>query len=121
MFRAHSAIKPCQAPPWFSLPEDLEEMTLLVDVSTDLHDVREAHMRFRRQSEEDPNELSALQSGMPSMRKFVKPTDWEKIRNRATTFAEESLHNPALAPKAVKKLALRMPEDPTKFVTGTPC
>lgn len=95
-------------------------MTLLVDVSTDLHDVQEAHMRFRRQSEEDPNELSALQSGMPSMRKFVKPTDWEKIRNRATTFAEESLQNPSLAPKAVKKLALRMPEDPTKFVTGMP-
>lgn len=50
--------------------KDLEEMTLLVDVSTDLHDVQEAHMRFRRQSDE-PDELSALQSGMPSMRKFV--------------------------------------------------
>ena len=55
---------------WGFRPKDLEEMTLLVDVSSDLHDVQEAHMRFRRQSDE-PDELAALQSGMPSMQKFV--------------------------------------------------
>eukprot|EP00435_Cladocopium_sp_Y103_P043208 s764_g12.t1 len=71
---------------------------------------------FRRQSDE-PDELSALQSGMPSMRKFVKPTDWEKIRSRVSSFAEECQQNPAIAPKAVRKLALRMPEHPTKFVS----
>lgn len=98
-------------------PPDLEEMTLLVDVSTDLHDVQEAHMRFRRQSDE-PDELSALQSGMPSMRKFVKPTDWEKLRSRVSSFAEEYVQNPSIAPKAIKKLALRMlGERPTKFVS----
>ena len=43
---------------WGFRPKDLEEMTLLVDVSSDLHDVQEAHMRFRRQSDE-PDELLA--------------------------------------------------------------
>ena len=47
----------------------------------------------------------------------VKPTDWEKIRSRVGQFAEEALQNPSLAPKSIKKLALRMPERPTRFVT----
>lgn len=47
----------------------------------------------------------------------VKPTDWEKIRSRVSSFVEEYVQNPSIAPKAIKKLALRMPERPTKFVT----
>ena len=34
---------------------------------------------------------SALQSSMPSLRKLVRPTDWEKIRSRVVRFAETDL------------------------------
>ena len=66
---------------------ELKEMTLLVDVDSELQDVTEAHVRFQR--DEPPSDLpAALQSTMPSLRKLVKPTDWEKVRSKAMRFTE---------------------------------
>lgn len=66
---------------------ELKEMTLLLDVDSELLDVLEVHLGFQR--DERPNDLpSALQSTMPSLRKLVKPTDWEKIRSAALKFTE---------------------------------
>ena len=66
-----------------------KEMFLLVDVKSELHDVHQVELNFRRQeafsSSEDP---SGLQSGMPSLRKLVKPMDWEKVRSTVTSFAK---------------------------------
>ena len=87
---------------------DLEEMTLLVNVGTDLQDVLEAHVRFDRR-EEVFDAPSALQSSMPSLRKLVKPTDWEKVRSKVLRFADRATHDPAVPPKVMKKLAVLLP------------
>ena len=87
---------------------DLEEMTLLVSVGTELQDVLEAHVRFERH-EEVGDIPSALQSSMPSLRKLVKPTDWENIRSEVLHFAARAADDPATPPKVLEKLAVQLP------------
>ena len=87
---------------------DLEEMTLLVSVGTELQDVLEAHVRFERR-EEVGDSPSALQSSMPSLRKLVKPTDWENIRSEVLWFAERAMDDPTTPPKVMNKLAVQLP------------
>ena len=87
---------------------DLEEMTLLVSVGTELQDVLEAHVRFERR-EEVGDIPSALQSSMPSLRKLVKPTDWENIRSEVLHFAARAADDPAIPAKVMKKLAVQLP------------
>ena len=87
---------------------DLEEMTLLVSVGTELQDVLEAHVRFERR-EEVGDVPSALQSSMPSLRKLVKPTDWENIRSEVLHFAARAADDPATPPEVMKKLAVQLP------------
>lgn len=44
-----------------------------------------------RNSCEEPYDLpSALRSSMPSLRRLVKPTDWEQVRSKVARFAEKS-------------------------------
>lgn len=87
---------------------ELQEMTLLVDVNTELQDVQEAHLRFLR-CDEPADLASALQSSMPSLRKLVKPTEWERVRSSATRFAESALRNPSIQPKVMKKMTIQLP------------
>ena len=88
---------------------ELEEITLLLDVGTDFHDVDEAHVRFQRQ--EHPEDLaSALQSSMPSLRKLVKPTEWEKLRSKAVNFAVRAADDPDIAPKEIRRMSLQLPD-----------
>ncbi|CAK9058246.1 Uncharacterized protein SCF082_LOCUS31087 [Durusdinium trenchii] len=87
---------------------ELKEMTLLVDVDSELQDVTEAHVRFQR--DEPPSDLpAALQSTMPSLRKLVKPTDWEKVRSKAMRFTERSLLDPTIQSRVLKQMTLRLP------------
>ncbi|CAK9099796.1 Reverse transcriptase domain-containing protein [Durusdinium trenchii] len=75
---------------------ELCEMTLLINAETEPQDVEEAHLRYRR--DEEPADIAtALQSGMPSLRKMVKPTDWEKMRSSVVRFAERASHDPMLS------------------------
>ena len=91
-----------------SIPE-LQEMTLLVDADTQLLDVQEAHLKFSRDTE--PDDLaSALQSSMPSLRKLVRPTDWDKVQYKVARFAAQAASNPAIQPKALKETILQLPD-----------
>ena len=87
---------------------ELQEMTLLVDVETELQDVQEAHLRFRRleESEEQP---SAIQSSMPSLRKLLEPTEWPAVQMSVMRFANHAELDPQLQPKPLKRLALKFP------------
>lgn len=38
---------------------------------------------------------TALHSSMPSLRKLVKPTDWERVRSRVVRFAEKAWRDPS--------------------------
>eukprot|EP00913_Durusdinium_trenchii_P011796 g11078.t1 len=58
----------------------------------------------------EPYDLpSALRSSMPSLRRLVKPTDWEQVRSKVARFAEKSSQDPDLSPKKIHSLAVQLP------------
>ncbi|CAK9001165.1 Uncharacterized protein SCF082_LOCUS6813 [Durusdinium trenchii] len=88
---------------------ELQDMFLLVDVASKHHDVEQVELNFQRQEPQDSQDLaSALHSGMPSLRKLVKPTDWETIRVRVARFAEKSFRHPEMQ-KAIKGMTVKLP------------
>ena len=46
---------------------------------------------------------------MPSLRKLVKPTDWETIRSEVLAFAARAMDDPAIPAKVMKNLAVQLP------------
>ena len=54
--------------------DDLLEIALLVSDATGFLDICEVHLSFRRQSE-----VSNIESGMPTLRRFIRPSDWDRI------------------------------------------
>ena len=59
---------------------ELQEMTLLVDASTPLLDVEQAHLSFVRRGDE-------FDCSMPSLRRIVRSTDWGTVRSDLREFA----------------------------------
>ena len=59
---------------------ELQEMTWLVDASTPLLDVEQAHLSFIRRGDE-------FDCSMPSLRRIVRPTDWGTVRSDLREFA----------------------------------
>ena len=95
---------------WQPLPE-LSGMMLLVDGSSPLLDIEQAHLSFERRAGDEEAE-----SSMPSLRKFCRPTDWESIRRKLDRFVQCTLQNEKEHSAHLKKICLRMPDDPRKFV-----
>lgn len=54
--------------------DDLREFALLVSNETNLFDIKEVHMNFKRQSL-----VQDFDSGMPTLRRFIRPTDWHRV------------------------------------------
>ncbi|CAK9018638.1 unnamed protein product [Durusdinium trenchii] len=71
---------------------ELQEMFLLVDVTTELQDIQQAQLNFLRDMS---SETSSLHSSMPSLRKLVKPTDWEQVRSSVARFARKAQRSEA--------------------------
>ena len=91
---------------------ELQQMTLLVDVDTELHDVQKAHLNFARpdeQAEQTADPPSALQSNMPCLRKLVKPTDWEKVRSSIARYVDNALQDRTIPPQTLSKMTVKLP------------
>eukprot|EP00438_Fugacium_kawagutii_P022533 Skav206043 [mRNA] locus=scaffold587:38808:39962:- [translate_table: standard] len=54
--------------------DELLEVALLVSNETSLFDIKEVHLRFKRSTS-----VPALNSGMPTLKRFIRPTDWGRI------------------------------------------
>ncbi|CAE7859918.1 unnamed protein product [Symbiodinium necroappetens] len=54
--------------------DELAEMTLLVNASTELLDIEEVHLRYVRRTDD-----SKVQMGMPTLKRFARPLDWAGI------------------------------------------
>ncbi|CAE7823072.1 unnamed protein product [Symbiodinium sp. CCMP2456] len=54
--------------------DELAEITLLVNASTALMDIEEAHLRFVRKTNK-----SKVRMGMPTLKRFARPLDWAGI------------------------------------------
>eukprot|EP00913_Durusdinium_trenchii_P004468 g4147.t1 len=55
--------------------DELVEISLLVSNCTGLLDIEEAHLRFDRGS----SAQRTIETGMPTLRRFIRPTDWDRI------------------------------------------
>lgn len=62
--------------------DELTQLTLLLNVSTELMDVAEVYLRFSRQTDEDQFKL-----GMPTLKRFVRPLDWLQVEAQLRQFA----------------------------------
>lgn len=53
--------------------DELVEMALLLNNETDSLDIKEVHLSSRRLP------LPPIECGMPTLRKFIRPTDWHRV------------------------------------------
>ncbi|CAK9009309.1 unnamed protein product [Durusdinium trenchii] len=60
--------------------DELVEISLLVSNCTGLLDIEEAHLRFDRGS----SAQRTIETGMPTLRRFIRPTDWDRIEGAGT-------------------------------------
>ena len=70
------------------------------------------HLNFARreeQAEQTVDPPSALQSNMPSLRKLVKPTDWEQMRSNVERYVDKALRDPTNPPKTLRNVSVKLP------------
>lgn len=60
---------------------ELVDLTLCVDATTPWFDVEQAHLSFQRQPQ-------SSDFSMPSLRRLVRPTEWETVRSKLKKVAE---------------------------------
>ncbi|CAK9007137.1 Reverse transcriptase domain-containing protein [Durusdinium trenchii] len=84
---------------------EFQEMTLLVDVETELQDILQAHLSFERTDQSEP----AVSSSMPSLRRLVKPTDWEPLRASVVAYVEQAQVDPDTPPLPLAGLSFQLP------------
>ena len=65
--------------------DELEEVTLLLNASTELIDIEEAHLRFERHTSE-----AKLGMGMPSLKRFARPLDWPGLETFLRQYARQA-------------------------------
>ncbi|CAE6962511.1 unnamed protein product [Symbiodinium sp. CCMP2592] len=91
-----------------TLPQ-LKEMMLLVEAAREHQDVCQVHLNYKASSPEDPE--------MPSLRKFIRPTDWESVRARVRGFGEKAAKDPNLKPKHFSKTVwFRVMDQPGRYM-----
>eukprot|EP00438_Fugacium_kawagutii_P026218 Skav209632 [mRNA] locus=scaffold2751:31246:32202:+ [translate_table: standard] len=85
-------------------------MTLLVDATTPLLDVEQAHLSFVRRSDD-------ADSSMPSLRRIIQPTDWGTVRSQLREFAlTAGSMQSAATQRNVLKMKLRLQDDAKRCV-----
>eukprot|EP00438_Fugacium_kawagutii_P010716 Skav213167 [mRNA] locus=scaffold11:10575:11545:+ [translate_table: standard] len=64
--------------------DELVQFSLLVNNSTDMLDIQEARLKFDRRSPFP----TVGEPGMPTLRKFIRPTDWHRIETMIRNVTE---------------------------------
>jgi len=62
--------------------DELTQVALLVSNNTGFMDIEEAHLSFKRQSP-----ALTIEQGMPTLRRFIRPSDWDRIEGMFTFVA----------------------------------
>ena len=92
----------------FQTPK-LTAMMLLIDAATRHQDVCQVHLNYE--------EISEREGAMPSLRSFIRPTDWGGIRSRVKQYGQKALANSSLEPKVFSKpIWFRMLDDPRRYM-----
>ena len=89
---------------------NLHEIFLLVDVNTELQEIQQVELNFQREENISFDQRHpSFPSSMPSLRKLVKPADWEKLRTSVARFAELSSRDAEIESKGLKQLTVQLP------------
>ncbi|CAE7823062.1 unnamed protein product [Symbiodinium sp. CCMP2456] len=95
--------------------EELTEMTLLLNTSTELMDIEEAHLRFVRRTND-----SKVRMGMPTLKRFARPLDWAGLEAALRGYARQVRKSQAHGEEAEKQvlpgLMLRLPGESRKHL-----
>lgn len=75
-------------------------------MNSEFLDIIEVHMSFERKGSQ---EACVDEPSMPSLRKLVKPMDWQRLSAKVTNFADKAFWNPQLPSETLKHLTLRWP------------
>ena len=91
--------------------EELSQITLLLDCSTDLFDISEAHLRFARMTSQPD-----LKSHMPTLKRFVRPSDWPVLETGLYQYASAVSERRRPAPQSLSPVMIQLPGEPRKYL-----
>eukprot|EP00439_Symbiodinium_sp_Y106_P039865 s7759_g4.t2 len=95
--------------------DELEEMTLVLNTSTELMDIEEAHLRFVRRTDD-----SQVRMGMPTLKRFARPLDWAgletALRGCARGVRKAQAHGEEAEKQVFPGLMLRLPGESRKHL-----
>lgn len=97
--------------PLSCLPQ-LSDIVMLLDSSSPQKDIKQLHMNYSRSK----NGRSSA-DGMPSLRKLIRPTDWESVHASVTAYAAKC-GRPSVSEKTLGPLCFRRPDGPHKFMVA---
>ena len=83
---------------------ELVDLTLCVDATTPWFDVEQAHLSFQRQPQ-------SSDFSMPSLRRLVRPTDWETVRSKLKKVTDSSGSDRGSSGSDRSDLCLRLVDD----------
>lgn len=92
-----------------ALPQ-LTELMMLVDTTSRRQAVQQVHLNYLPTCTDDP--------GMPSLRNFIRPTDWDSVRSKVKRYAASAAENPAAAEPLIFRKAVwfRSLDDPQRYI-----
>ncbi|CAE7926604.1 unnamed protein product, partial [Symbiodinium sp. KB8] len=91
--------------------DELAEMTLLLNLSSELVDIEEAHLRFQRRTNE-----AEFRLGMPTLKRFARPLDWENLNGYLRHYARQVGKGLASEKQSLGSIMLRMPGEARKLL-----
>ncbi|OLP82423.1 hypothetical protein AK812_SmicGene36928 [Symbiodinium microadriaticum] len=91
--------------------EELAEMTLVLNGSTELIDIEEAHFKFHRQSS-----AQKLGLGMPTLKRFARPLDWQGFSSFLRRYSRQVAKGKSPAEQSMNGITLRLPSDSRKHL-----
>mmetsp|Transcript_7587 Transcript_7587/g.17437 ORF Transcript_7587/g.17437 Transcript_7587/m.17437 type:complete len:584 (-) Transcript_7587:41-1792(-) len=96
--RSHASAASLQAGA-FVLPTFpyIEEVKMVIDTNTPMHGLRQVHVKYSAPSPCAAGEDVKPDFDMPTLRKFVRPTDWTNIEEMVQTYAMTAARQPAAA------------------------
>lgn len=119
LLAARCSARPC-CPPAPSMTSDatqaefydeLAEMTLLLNTSTELLDIEEAHLCFVRQTDKPE-----FRMGMPTLKRFARPLDWTQIEAVLRDYGQLVATDQAKPQQALPPVMIRVPGESRRHV-----
>lgn len=106
--RAASSDSGASACSFLQTPQ-LSEMMLLVNAAKKHQEVCQVHLKY--------SESTAEGGCAPTLRRFIRPTDWDTVRTRVKKYGKEAAADPSLKASYFRRgLWFRMLEDPRKYM-----